>query len=149
MNLKQKIYTHYKQLANDKINMLTTALKDLRESSINETKSSAGDKFETTRAMLHAEQERIGRQLKEAMDQKTNLDNINIFINSAQITKGSLVKTNKGYLFVSIALGKINLDGIQVIALSPQSPLGYRLMGLKENDNAEVNGTSYFIEKVD
>lgn len=149
MNLKQKIYTHYKQLANDKINMLTTALKDLRESSINETKSSAGDKFETTRAMLHAEQERIGRQLKEAMDQKTNLDNINISINSAQITKGSLVKTNKGYLFVSIALGKINLDGIQVIALSPQSPLGYRLMGLKENDNAEVNGTSYFIEKVD
>lgn len=149
MNLKQKIYTHYKQLANDKISMLTTALEDLRQSSINETKSSAGDKFETTRAMIHAEQERIGRQLKEAMDQKTNLDTINIFTDSSKITKGSLVKTNKGYLFVSIALGKINLDGVQVIALSPQSPLGYRLMGLKENDIAEVNGTRYSIEKVD
>ena len=148
MNFKQKVHQHYYQLIINKIDLLNNELNDLRESSRNETKSSAGDKYETTRAMLQLEQDKTNKQLKEAQEQKAIFEQIDGSIISNQVIKGSLVKTGKGYLFVSIALGKAIVDGITVIALSPQSPLGMKLMGLKANDSAEINGQQYLIETV-
>jgi hypothetical protein len=64
------------------------------------------------------------------------------------IVKGSLIKTNKGYFFMSIALGKAVIEGVAVTALSPQSPLGIKLLGLKRGEAAEINNTNYDIENI-
>lgn len=149
MSFKQKIHAHCLRLLNDKIQELEKILKELSESAANNTKSSAGDKHETARAMVQIEQETIGRQLNEALEQKTLLEKIDVTINSPQIIKGGLVKTNRGYLFLSIAIGKITTDEKTIMAISPQSPLGIKLMGLRVNDSAEINGTSYFIESIE
>jgi len=148
MTLKEEIYKRCLQLINDRISFLQKALHDLTESAGNETKSTAGDKHETALAMLQIEQENTGRQLKDALANKLVLNQINIHHTSTSIVWGSLVKTNKGYLFISIALGKIFLDQTTVFALSAQSPLGKKLLGLKVNDSAEINGTMYFIESI-
>ena len=148
MLLKQKIYAHCVQLLNDKISSLKNILEELTESVKSDTKSSAGDKHETARAMVQIEQETIGKQLNEAMEQKSLLEKINPAINSSQIVRGSLVETNKGYLFLSIAFGKIIVDNKTIVAISPQSPLGIKLMGLKINDSTDINGMNYFIENI-
>ena len=148
MNLKQKIYNHYLQLIHDKVAMLQQVLADLKESGSNETKSTAGDKHETALAMLQIEQANIRGQLQEALQQKAALGKIDPAISAPMIVNGSLVKTNRGYLFVSIAAGKITIDGINVISLSPQSPLGQKLMGLKVGDSVEINNTEYLIESI-
>jgi hypothetical protein len=57
---------------------------------------------------------------------------------------GSLVKANGIYLYLSLALPKINIEG--VIALSPQSPLGNKLMGNVVGFTFEINSTKYLIE---
>ena len=108
---------------------LQNVLADLKESGTNETKSTAGDKHETALAMLQIEQANIRAQLKEAQEQKAVLENINPSLSPALIVNGSLVNTDKGYLFLSTALGKATIDGITVIALSQHSPLGIQLMG--------------------
>jgi len=149
MTFKQKAVLQYHRSIKDRIVLLNNALNDLRESSKNETKSSAGDKYETTRAMLQLEQDKIGKQLSEANEQKALFEQIDFSTTSPQITKGSLAKTNKGYLLVSLALGKIIVNGITVIALSPQSPLGMKLIGLKVNATAEINGVQYLIEEIE
>jgi hypothetical protein len=59
------------------------------------------------------------------------------------------VKANGIYLYVCTALPKINLDGINVIALSPQSPLGSKLMGNEVGFQFEINGTKYLIESIE
>lgn len=148
MNFKQKVYGQYLESVNDKISLIRSALNDLKESSSNETKSTAGDKHETALAMLQIEQKNVSRQLKEALDQKVLLEQINPTVKRTEAGSGSLLKTNKGYLFLSIALGKIIVDGIAIIAISPRSPLGQKLMGLKENDAAEINGIEYVIERI-
>lgn len=131
-----------------KINGLQKQLNDLKESTANETKSTAGDKYETARAMLQIEQDNTRRQLQEVLEQQSIFTTIDISINSNEIFRGSLVKTNKGYLFISVALGKITVDGIPVIALSPQSPLGKQLMGLRVNDTTSINNIAYTIEEI-
>ena len=149
MTFKQKIYNHCLQIINDKIKFLQKNLADLKESGANETKSTAGDKHETALAMLQIEQANIRTQLQDVIDKKSALEKINPLLSAAKIANGSLIKTNRGYLFLSIALGKINIDGITVTALSQQSPLGIKLMGLSPTDIAEFNNTHYVIESIE
>ena len=124
------------------------ALANATESANNETKSSAGDKHETARAMMQLEQEKLGHQLKELQDQKSELEKIDISKPSTQIAKGTLIQSDKGFLFLSIGLGKISVEDKNVFAVSPQSPIGIKLLGKKENDAVEMNGVKYKIEKL-
>ncbi|HQW93537.1 MAG TPA: hypothetical protein PKY28_10580 [Ferruginibacter sp.] len=149
MKLKQKIYDHYLQKINDRITQLQQVLADLKESGSNETKSTAGDKHETALAMLQIEQANTRSQLQEVSDQKVKLEKIDPALSAIVIVHGSLVKTNRGYLFISIAAGKITIDHSTVIALSPQSPLGQKLMGLKAGEKAAINNTVYIIEHIE
>jgi len=149
MTNKQKIYKYYLQLVNDKVSRLQQVLADLKESGSNETKSTAGDKHETALAMLQIEQANTRGQLNDALAQKALLEKINPSLSASVIVNGSLVKTNLGYLFVSVALGKTVIENRTVIALSPQSPLGQKLMGLSVSGVAEINGNRYIIESIE
>lgn len=148
MNFKEKVYQYYLSALEDKINALQHALYELSESAKNEGKSTAGDKHETALAMLQIEQENTLTKIKEALEQKNQFEKITIELQSTLIIKGSLIKTNKGYLFLSVALGKSIIDDIPVMAISPQSPLGAKLIGLREKENAEINGIVYTVESV-
>ena len=149
MTLKQKTYLHCRQTVNDKISLLQQVLADLKESGANETKSTAGDKHETALAMLQIEQANVRGQLKEALEQKTILEKINPAASAPYVVNGSLVKTNKGYFFVSCASGKVIVDGLTVTPISPQSPLGSKLMGLHPNDTIELNNNHFLIEGIE
>lgn len=129
--------------------MLQQVLADLKESGTNETKSTAGDKHETALAMLQIEQANTRAQLSDALDKKTALEKIDPLLSSNKIVRGSLIKTDRGYLFMSIALGKIKIEEMSVTALSPQSPLGIKLMGLSAGDTAEINNIKYLIESIE
>lgn len=149
MKLKQKIYNHYLDILNEKINMLQQVLADLKESVSNETKSTAGDKHETALAMLQIEQANTRAQLQEVLNQQAVLEKINPDLSANSILNGSLIKTNRGYLFMSIALGRAAIDDTTVIALSPHSPLGQKLMGLKPGESAAINNMEYVIELIE
>ncbi len=149
MTLKQNVYYHFLGLMNQKLNHLQSILADLKESGANETKSTAGDKHETALAMLQIEQANTRGQLQETMSQKNTLDTIDPSVVAAFICKGSLVKTNKGYFFISVALGKAKVDRADVIAISPQSPLGIKLLGLKVGEHTTINNHHYQIESIE
>ena len=149
MTLKQKIYDCCKLKTDVRINELQQILADLKESGTNETKSTAGDKHETALAMLQIEQANTRAQLEDALQKKAALEKINPALSVKQIVNGSLVKTNRGYFFIGIALGKITTEGIDVITLSSQSPLGIKMMGLFVGEVAEVNGTLRIIETIE
>jgi hypothetical protein len=149
MTLKQKIYSHYLQVINNKVKLLQQALNELKEIGSNETKSTAGDKHETALAMVQIEQANFRGQLKAALEQKAAFEKLNPKLSVPLIVNGSVIKTSKGYLFLSIALGKAIIDGVSIIALSPQSPLGMQLLGLSVTDVVVLNDNRYVIESIE
>jgi hypothetical protein len=149
MTFKQKIQQHYVQLVQDRIDVFKDMIAALTEDSKNDAKGSAGDKHETALSMMHIEQEKLNRKLREVLDQKNVLDKIDSTKIAETIIVGSLVKANGIYLYLSLALPKIAVDGINVIALSPQSPLGNKLMGNEVGFTFEINGTKYLIESIE
>lgn len=137
------------QVINDKITGLQKILTDLKESGANETKSTAGDKHETALAMLQIEQANVRGQLKEVQQQQAVLEKVNPELSPAIIVPGSLVKTNNGYFFLSIAGGKAVVDGHMVMALSPQSPLGQQLLQANKGGVVIINAITYMIESIE
>ncbi len=148
MTFKQTVYSKFLSLLNERIDSFQFTLDELSISVMNETKSTAGDKHETALSMLQLEQSRIAEHLYEAIDNKTIFMQIDLDELSDMIRSGSLVQTSKGYFFISIALPKVTVDGIAVIAISPQSPLGQKLMGHSKGDVIEMNGMSHTIVEV-
>ncbi|MEO7802446.1 MAG: hypothetical protein ABIR81_10615 [Ginsengibacter sp.] len=149
MSLKQKVYNHYLQLIKEKIETLQHVLDELKESGANETKSTAGDKHETALAMLQIEQANTRGQLNALLDQLTIFNKINPALKTTTVVAGSLIKTNHNYLFLSVALGKALINGVAVIALSPQSPLGSKILGLAKGDNVSIKNMVYLIQDVE
>ena len=149
MTFKEEVYGAFLDLLITKINHLQKTLSDLNESAKNETKSTAGDKHETALAMLQLEQENIRRQLKETNEQKDIFESIDPLLKAEEVRKGSLVKTDKSWLFISAGVGKTILNNEIVVSLSPLSPLGMKMMGKKINDTIQMNTMIYKIEKID
>jgi hypothetical protein len=132
MTFKQKIKQQHLVLLQDKIDVYQDMISGLSDDAQNDAKGSAGDKHETALSMMHLEQEKITQKLKS----------------SPVIVLGSVVKVNALYLFISAALPKINVEGVNVLAVSPQSPLGSQLMGKQQGDIVVVNGASFAIHEV-
>jgi hypothetical protein len=149
MTFKQKTHQHYLQLVQDRIDVFKDMIIALTEDSKNDAKGSAGDKHETALSMMHIEQEKLNHKLKEVFAQKAVLDKIDSTTIAKTIIVGSLVKANGIYLYLSAALPKIAVDGINIIALSPQSPLGNKLMGNEVGFGFEINGTRYVIQNIE
>jgi hypothetical protein len=149
MTFKQKTHSYYLQLVQDRIDVFRDMIEALTEDSKNDAKGSAGDKHETALSMMHIEQEKLNHKLKEVLGQKAILDKIDATTIAKTIIVGSLVKANGIYLYLSAALPKISIEGINVIALSPQSPLGNKLIGNSIGFSFEINGTKYLIESIE
>jgi hypothetical protein len=148
MTFKQKIHQYYTQQVQDKIDVFRDMISALTEDSKNDAKGSAGDKHETALSMMHLEQEKLNYKLMEVLEQKAILDKIDASLNHTNIGLGSLVQANGIYLYLSLALPKITIDQVNIIALSPQSPLGEKLMGNKVGFEFEINATKYHIDSI-
>lgn len=149
MTLKEKTLQYYKQSVQDKIDVFHDMISNLTEDAKNDAKGSAGDKHETALSMMHLEQEKLNHKLKEFLEQKNILDKIDASKTTKIITIGSIIKANGILLFMSAALPKIKIEEKNIIALSPQSPLGSKLLGQQTGYSFGINGTKYLIESVE
>jgi transcription elongation GreA/GreB family factor len=145
---KDSVHQHFLELLDDKISVIRQKLDELQESLKNETKSTAGDKHETARAFVHIEQENTGRQLEVLLQQKAELQSFSAVNSSEIIVPGTLVKTDRGWLYISASIGKAIVDGETVFALSPQSPLGKKLIGCSIGNTVDINGIKYTVAAI-
>ena len=148
MTLKQQILQRYKELLQDRIDVFQDMILGLTIDAQNDAKGSAGDKHETALSMMHLEQEKLNYKVKEILEQKNILDKINGSQTHKKVALGSLVQANGMLLFISTALPKLTIDDKNIFALSPQSPLGSKLMGNEVGFSFDMNGKLYTIESV-
>ncbi len=146
--LKQKLFQQCLDIIDRRITDAMQSVQSARQAAAEDTKSSAGDKYETTRAMMQQEIDRNLKQADEASRLKVALLRLENHTTSVAITPGSVVITNNGNFYLSVSVGVVILDNIDYVAISPASPLGNKLIGLTTGDTFTLNGKSYSIEQV-
>lgn len=126
----------------EKLNEIRKSLDETNDAKNQETKSSAGDKYETSREMIQFESDKLESQFNKTKLQLHELSAINTEKNFENVTQGALVKTNLNTLFFSIPLGNFKFEEQDLFLLSMASPMGQILRNKKLGDKVSFNGNT-------
>lgn len=133
------LFVYCQEYIAERISTAEQALVSAREASENDTKSSAGDKYETTREMMQQEINRIQGQLAEARKLKFMLSSVIPEKEAAIVQNGCLVQTDTGNFFIAISAGQCRLDDILYFIISNESPFARAIAGRKAGDSVQFN----------
>ena len=147
-DIKIKLIQKLNEQLDSQIETAQSAINSAKESKNNETKSSAGDKFETGRAMMQIEQEKNEMQLGKTLMLKSLLKQVDLKKQHETVGFGSLVFTNRGKYFIAIGIGKIEVEGEICFAISVDSPVGKLLLGKQVGEQVEFRGAIEILEIV-
>jgi hypothetical protein len=124
------------------------AMEQAQEAANSEEKSSAGDKYETGRAMGHLQKDMHARQLAESAKELATLHAVQTEPLCHEGRAGALVQADGLAFFISAGLGKQSFDGQTILFLSPQAPLGKMLEKKKPGDKIRFNQKDLVIRDV-
>ncbi|GLB53397.1 hypothetical protein NBRC110019_24380 [Neptunitalea chrysea] len=133
-----------------KLTTLEATLADLKESLFSETKSTAGDKHETGRAMVQLEMEKTGHKVLEV---QTDIQTIHKLLNTTQkdtqrVRLGTLVDTNLGTYLIAVSHGILKYEGTSYFVVSAISPVGKALLGANEGDELSFMGKQLVVKNI-
>lgn len=149
MTIKEALYKQCLEFVNEKLVICNTQISKIQESLQSETKSTAGDKHETGRAMLQLEREKLGQQLETVEQLKITLSKIDTSKSNNTVCLGSVVYTTQNNYFMAISAGEIKLDNCSFYAISPNTPIGKLVLGKTTGDTFSFRGSSFVITSVE
>jgi len=115
-------------------------INNAQEAANNEEKSSAGDKYETARAMNQLETEMHSKQLAQQLRELALLHDIKADVIYREATSGACIECAETIFFIAAGLGKQIIDGKVIFFLSPHAPLAKTLLHKKTGDHFVFNG---------
>lgn len=147
-SVKHKLYQACLEFTDTQISTLKSAIKATQQSANEETKSTAGDKYETGRAMAQLEVEKFQSQLAEALKMKQKLQQISVEENTDIVRPGSIVFTSLGNFYIAINTGQHQIDNMIFHTVSAASPIAQKLLGLKVGEIASHNHQEFTLVKI-
>lgn len=144
---KKALFQHLSTGISKKITHLQADIADLQRGIAEDSKSSAGDKFETSREMAQQELTKLSTQLNEQQRLKSLISNQSTD-KMDQIQAGALVQTNKGLFLIGIPIGNSSFEGKHIIGIGLGAPLGQLLLHKKKNDRVSFNNQQFIIEEI-
>ena len=135
---KNKIYEKCIETINNKIKTLQEAIDDAQKQA-NEY-GCPKDRYDAFRSQLLRKKDMLSRQLQQVIDDKNNLLKIDLDKKVNTVEFGAFVVTNKQKMFISVSLGKIQIDNTEIYAISTLVPMFKTIKGLKAGDKANHNG---------
>lgn len=148
MSIKRELHALCKAQLDKQVRDIEQAIEERREAIGNETKSSMGDKYETTREMLQQEINMSLERLSKAKTEMATLDTIDPDNSNTQIAHGSLVYTDSGNYYLAVSAGKFTVENILYYTISVAAPIAKQLIGRKAGDVISLNGKDYLVKEV-
>lgn len=143
---KEEVLNIIKEKLSERVHKFENLIAETRAAN-NETKSSMGDKYETSREMVQQEINNLQRQLNETLNQQALIQKISTEA-SLKVQNGALVKTDKGLFYVSVSVGEIVLENQKIMTVSTESPLVKAMFGKKMAEKFEINNMQQTIENI-
>ncbi|MGN6566318.1 MAG: hypothetical protein ACTHJ0_00110 [Flavipsychrobacter sp.] len=148
LSVKEVLYNYCRQYVATQKAAIQKTINDAQDAANEDTKSSAGDKYETGREMMQQEINLNMVRLNEVNKMSELLDLINPKLETEAVVPGSLVKTDHGTYYIAISIGKTKVEDGEYYIISAASPIGAQLKGLKTGDSFSFNGKQYEIKEV-
>jgi len=149
INLKDLLFNHCENHINTKLKNYLKIDQELFKSLNEETKSSAGDKHETTRAMIQIEREKNSKRIKEIENLKKQLIIIkSVQSDNSKVSPGSIILTSTNNYFISISSEIYSSDTSKFYCVSINTPIAKAYLGKMIGDIVTFNNIDSKIEKI-
>ena len=145
VEFKQRLLKQCIQIIEQRIAAALTVIENAQFAANSEEKSSAGDKYETSRAMSHLEIDMHSRQLSSNRLELAALLNVDCNKIYDTTTTGSIIFCKGGVFFIAAGLGKLHFEGLDLYLLSPLAPLASVLFDKKVGGIFTFNKTELSI----
>ena len=146
--MREKLLAKCADYVEERVSRLQSSIKDLEHDLGNETKSSAGDKYETSREMMNTEINKLQNQLQSFKKLKEVLAVIENRKASTTVQLGSIVKTSAANYFISIPVGEIKVEEEKYYAIGLNSPIGKLLLGKEKGEQFIFQQKEFSIKKI-
>lgn len=147
-SLKRQLYEECLTYTDKRIIALTDSIHVIQQSANQETKSTAGDKYETGRAMAQLEIDNHRSQLAEAVKMKQELLRVPVEDTVQSIKPGTLVFTPRGNFYIAINAGQQKVNDQIFYTVSAGAPIAQKLIGLKAGDVFSLNNQEFTILEI-
>lgn len=147
MNLKQELLQVCTDYVNKRIYNYKLEMDTIKDSIENNDKGNSEDDDSGNGKLLN-DLEKNAQHLNDATKMMETLKQINPKIQNDSGTLGSVVYTQSNVFFLSVSVGKIEIENSTYFAISLQSPIGMLLRNKIKGDQINFNGTSYTITNV-
>ncbi len=104
-------------------------------------------KYDTMREEMHEEIYQMQKQLASLNDLKRNMSKV-LAKESNCVQVGALVVTNKANFYISVSLGEFFFEGKRFYAISPESPMAKKMMGMVAGEEFVLNRIHQIIEDI-
>lgn len=138
--MKSTILQYVKTYLDQRMQTSLDAMNAAQESANGESKSSAGDKYETSRAMGQLDRDMHARMYQQTREERKLVERIDGNVNFKKGALGAFISTSMGDFFLSVSIGQVKIDEKPIMIISPQSPIGLLLVGKVVGDTFNFRG---------
>lgn len=146
--IKQQLIDACTAYVNEKLKTSQDVISDVEAALKQDTKCSMGDKYETERAMLHLEFEKVAGQHTAFQKLRQTLRMLPATKTTGSIAFGAVVKTSAANYFISIPAGKLMVNGEEFYAIGVGAPIAQALLGKKAGESALFGGKEIYIQEI-
>lgn len=104
-------------------------------------------KYDSIREEIQEEIYHLDRQMANLKTMQQQMKKV-LNSESERVVLGSLVITNKARFYISVSLGEFFFEGDRFYAISSESPMAQKMMGMKAGDEFVLNKIHQKIEEV-
>tara|TARA_R100000935_G_scaffold46646_1_gene70150 strand:+ start:459 stop:902 length:444 start_codon:yes stop_codon:yes gene_type:complete len=140
--MKEQLFKACESYLEEKIARISHSILDLEAALTNESKSSAGDKYETGREMINIEIQKLSTQLQQFQQLQITLQVAKRNVTTEIIKMGSLVEATNANYFISIPVGEVAINDKKVYVIGSSSPIARALIGKSVGDTFSFNSVS-------
>jgi transcription elongation GreA/GreB family factor len=137
---KPDLIAHLQALLQSRLDEAQAELFTAQASLGNETKSTAGDKYETGRAMLQIELQKLAIQRDKVEQQLQLLFRVDPHQSCDKVEFGAVVQTDTERYLIAVGIGKVELPGEVMYVISADAPIAQALLGKRVGEQVSFQG---------
>ena len=145
---REDFLSHLEKIIDKKVLASRKYMESIERSIHSESKSTAGDKHDTSRELMQQERNKAAQNLSNQLAIQKTLIQLKLIDANVAIGFGSLIETQDHVIFIGLALGKINYLNREIVCISPLSPLARSLEGMQVGEVCAFNKVVYEIKQL-
>ncbi|MCR9183047.1 MAG: transcription elongation factor [Flavobacteriaceae bacterium] len=145
--IKNQLYKKCLELLNQQLDKYHKEMAIVREAL--ESESSPSEDDDGGKGEILNELEKYARYIETTEKTKEQLKRIDVSQQHQVVANGSLVETENNFFFITVALGKLDIDDNKnYYSISTAAPIYEHLKGKKAGDSFSFNNMNYKILNV-